>query len=226
MNTLTQYVVALTLTAISTGAIAIFVYFRDKGKKLNQRFTLYFLSIAWWSIGEAFAISAPTNAKGLLLWRINQIGVIFIPIFFVHFVFTLLEIKGKKYKLIPISYFIGGIFLVLDSTSLFVLEVVPKFSFNYFINPGRFYYLFIACWAAWVCYGLFELLRAHLVSSGAKRTQLKYFAWSMLFAYIGGAPNFLPTFGIEIPILMPFGTYVIPIHALITAYAIIKYRLM
>lgn len=48
----------------------------------------------------------------------------------------------------------------------------------------------------------------------------------MLVAYVGGAPNFFPTFDIEIPYLMPFGTYAIPIYALATTYAIVRYRLM
>jgi len=48
----------------------------------------------------------------------------------------------------------------------------------------------------------------------------------MFVAYLGGIPNFLPTFNIEIPYVMPFGTYAIPLYALATAYAIVRYRLM
>ena len=75
-------------------------------------------------------------------------------------------------------------------------------------------------------YGLFEFFRGYFKSTGSKRNQLKYFCWSMLVAYCGGVLNFLPTFNIEIPILMPFGTYAIAIYAGFTAYAMLRYQLM
>jgi signal transduction histidine kinase len=75
-------------------------------------------------------------------------------------------------------------------------------------------------------YGLAELFHLYIRADSAKRNQLSYFSISMLVAYIGGVPNFLPTFNIEIPLLMPFGTYAIPVYALFTAYAIVAYRLM
>ena len=55
---------------------------------------------------------------------------------------------------------------------------------------------------------------------------MKYFCWSLLFSYIGGVPNFLPVFDIEIPILMPYGTYAITIYAIVATYAIVRHRLL
>jgi len=221
---LMQYFTALMVTGIVHFGLALVVFSKGFKKRLNQTYALYSISIAIWSIFEAFGITRHNEAFALWLWRLNHIGVIFIPIFFVHFVYILLDIQ--KRKLIPLSYGLGLMFLILNATPLLILEVVPKFSFRYFINPGHTYYAFFSLWVGWAVYGLIELFREFFRTSGHRRNQMKYFCWSMLAAYIGGVLNFFPTFNIEIPIVMPYGTYAIPLYAVFTAYAILKYRLM
>jgi len=162
----------------------------------------------------------------LFLWRINHIGVIFIPIFLTHFTFLFLGIQDKRKTLIPISYTIGLAFLALNATPLLILNVTPKFSFRYFINPGVLYYPFIGLWVGWAFYGNTMLLKEYFRTTGYRKQQMKYFCWAILFSYIGGVPNFLPTFNIEIPWIMPYGTYAIPFYALVAAYSIIRYRLI
>lgn len=223
---LNQYFIALLTTGIINAGLGIFLILKGFNKRLNQLLALYSLSLCIWSIFEAFGITRYNESLALVLWRINHTGVIFIPIFLTHFVFLLLDIKGKRAKLIPISYVIGCILLVLDATPLLILEVVPKFSFRYFINPGHLYYVFFWSWIAWAIYGNFELFKEYFRSSGYRRNQMKYFCWPLLFSYLGGVPNFFPTFNIEIPVLMPYGTYAIPVYAIFATYAIIRYKLI
>jgi len=223
---LEQYFIALLTTGVIFVGLTIFVILNGFNKRLNQLLALYSLSLAVWSIFEALAITCHSESLALLLWRISHVGVIFIPIFLTHFVFRFLDIKGKRNKLIPISYAIAFIFVILNAISLLVLEIVPKFSFRYFINPSRFYYVFFWLWIAWAIYGNAELFREYFRTSGHRKTQMKYFCWSLLFSYLGGVPNFLPVFNIEIPVLMPYGTYAIPVFAFFTTYAIIRHQLM
>lgn len=226
MEILTHYFIALLVTGVTHLLLAAFVLFKGIKNRINQTYALYSASISIWAIFEAFGITASDRTIALFLWRLNHVGVIFITIGFVHFVFSVSSISGKKKKLIPISYAIAFIFVILNCTDLLISEVVPKFSFRYFINPGLIYYVFFTLWVSWAVYGLIELFRTYSKSSGIRRNQMQYFCWSMLIAYIGGIPNFFPTFNIEIPVLMPFGTYAIPIYAFFTVYAIIKYHLM
>lgn len=223
---LNQYFYALLITGIVHLSLALFVLFKGIKQRINQTYALYSAGIAIWAIFEAYGITAQERSLALLLWRINHMGVIFIPIGFVHFVYCAVNVNSSKRKFIPISYIAAFIFVGLNCTKLLILEVVPKFSFRWFINPGNFYYLFFTIWCCWILYGLFELFKGYFKSTGIGRNQLKYFCWSMLVAYAGGVPNFFPTFNIEIPIIMPFGTYAIAIYAGFTAYAMLKYRLM
>jgi len=225
---LKHYFLALVATAATHFVLAIFVYLKGPRKLTNVTYASYSLAIAWWSSLEAFAITSSSAAAALFLWRFNHVGVIFIPIFFVHFVVSLLNEpeRRRKRRVVLLSYLMGACFLALDATGLLIPGVVPKFSFHHFINPGPAYLVFFCVWVGWAVYGLTLLFKIYAKSRGVRRNQLRYFCWSMLVAYIGGAPNFLPTFNIEIPVLMPFGTYAIPAYAFMTTYAVVRYRLM
>jgi len=96
MSSLNQYVIALSVTSATIFILSAFVYLKGRNKKINQTFALYSLSTAIWSGCEAYAISTTSQANALLWWRINHIGVIFIPVFFVHFVFSLLGFNEQK----------------------------------------------------------------------------------------------------------------------------------
>ncbi|MBI4356087.1 MAG: GAF domain-containing protein [Candidatus Omnitrophica bacterium] len=223
-----QYVISLAVTSLTHFLLAIFVYANGKRRLTNITYALYSAAIAWWSALEAYSITVDNASSALLWWRINHIGVIFIPIFFVHFVVSLLEPHERRRKaaIVRTGYFWGLLSLALDSTPAFIKEVVPKFDFRFFINPGVVYPVFFMMWVAWALYGLVELFRIYRRSTGIKRNQLTYFCWSMLVAYIGGIPNFLPTFNVVIPVLMPYGTYAVALYAFMTTYAIVRHRLL
>ena len=223
-----HYAVALCVTATTHFILAIIIYARGPRRLTNITYALYSIAISWWSGFEAVGITRTDATTALFWWRFNHVGVIFITIFFVHFVISLLEPqqRDKRKPVIRGAYGFGLIALALDATPFLIREVVPKFSFRHFINPGPAYGVFFSLWILLAIYGLVELFRLYASSTGAKRNQLTYFYWSMFIAYLGGVPNFFPTFNIEIPYLMPFGTYAIPLYALATAYAIVRYRLM
>jgi len=220
-----QYFIALLITGIINLVLCFLVISRGFKRRINQIFALYSLSLAVWSIFEAFGITRIDESIALLLWRINHVGVIFIPVFLTHFIFLFLHVEGKKRKFIPIYYVVAFLFLLLNTTPLLILNVVPKFSFRYFINPGYLYYPFFALWIFGAIYGNIELLKEYFRTTGYRKQQMKYFCWALLLSYIGGVPNFLPTFNIEIPGIMPYGTYAIPLYAMVAAYSIIRYHL-
>lgn len=226
MNLLPHYITSLLLTSIIFFSMGTFVLWKNTKRLVNITFFLHFISVAIWSFFEALSIYVPDHNTALLLWRINHVGVIFIPIFFLHFVFSLLNIKETKRKVLFIAYILGFIFLILDATNLLIADAVPKFSFRHFQEPGIIYPIFFFLWIVAVVYGHYELFKAYSNSTGARRNELKYHFWGVLLGYVGGAPNFLPSFHIEIYPINPFGTYGIILYATILTYAIAKYRLM
>ena len=153
MNLLSQYFIALLTTGITHLLLGSFVFLKGYNRRINQTYALYSISIAVWAIFEGFGIVSNNQANALLLWRINHMGVIFIPVTFVHFIFSLTGIAQEKRKLISTSYLVALFFVSLNTTNLLIADVVPKFSFRYFISPGQFYYIFFGTWVSWACYG-------------------------------------------------------------------------
>jgi signal transduction histidine kinase len=228
VNVLTHYVVSLSITAFTFFFLAIFVYFKNRKKVLNQTFAFWALTVTIWSFGESRLIVAPDDLTALFLARLIYAGVIFIAPTFVHFVYVFLGITGKKRRLVLRSlYLFSFISLIFNNfTNLLTLSPVAKFSFNYYWEGGiLFLYHFIIWWLV-VIYGLFELFKAYSSSTAAKRNQIKYVFLGALIGYSGGAGNFLPVFNIEIYPYNPLGTYGTPLFPIMVTYAIFAYRLM
>ena len=223
---LRQYVIMFVVTAIVHGAIAAYVYLKDPRKLTNVTYALFAVSVCWWTACEAAAIVTDAP-RALWLWQLCHVGVIAIPIFFMHFVVSLLgpEAQRRKRPLLGWSYVIGCCFLLLIRTPLFMPDAVPKFSFRSFINPGPLYPWFLLSWVWLATYGLFVLYRSGAGASGLKRSQVTYVYIALLAAYLGGVPNFAPVFNIEIPGLMPFGNFALAVYAFVAAHAILQSRL-
>jgi len=109
---LRQYFIALLATGIINFSLAVFVISKGFNRRTNQIFALYSLSLAVWSTFEAFGITRTDESLALLLWRINHVGVIFIPIFLTHFIFLFLEVKDKRKILIHLALFALQLFAV------------------------------------------------------------------------------------------------------------------
>lgn len=226
---LSQYVAAFVITALTHVTLAIVVYLKGPRRLTHITYAIYAVAVAWWSAFETAAIVTADPVRALILWRCCIGAVIFIPIIFVHFIITLHEPEERatKLRLIRTTYLIGLGFLLLNFTPLFIAGAGPKLSFKSFMKPGLFYPWFLTLWIGWASYGVFVLLpRLYRRSVGLKRIQLNYLCFAWLMTYVGGVPNFLPLFNIEIPVLMPYGTFAVPLGAMVTAYAIARYRLL
>jgi signal transduction histidine kinase len=223
-----NFVVSLWLTAIVTLAMGIFVLIRNPKNTVNKTFAFYSFAIAWWSFCQIWLIACDKKLTALIWTRIEQVGVFFIPTFFVHFVISLLNIKNKR-RFLVVSYSLSIIFAFLCATPLMIADAIPKETVKYvkyFATAGFAYHFAILFFVIIILHGLTWLYKEYKSSLGAKKNQLKYLFWSSLIGYVGGATNFLLVYGISIPFLNPFGTYALPLYISVVAYAILKYRLM
>ena len=226
MNPTLNYFIASLLTAAVSFILAVFVLSRNPKSKLHRTFFFYTFSIFAWSLPFAFMAYAPTERVGLLLGRVFNLGVSFIGVCFMHFVLILLNVgERKRQRIVKPHYIIAVIFTILIPTKLMIAGVAPKFGLNYFINPGPLYYVYVLWWVSCVMYGMFRLFLGYKNSTGARQNQLKYLFFGSFIGYVLGPANFLLVFDIKYP-FYPFGSYGVPIYAVITAYAILKYRLM
>lgn len=223
-----NFVVSLWLTVIAALAMGIFVFIRNPKNIINKTFAFYSFAITWWSFCQIWLIACDKKLTALIWTRIEQVGVFFIPTFFVHFVISLLNIKNKR-RFLRASYSLSVMFAVLCATPLMMADAIPKEKIayvKYFATAGFAYHFAILFFVIQILHGLSWLYKGYKFFSGAKKNQLKYLFGSSLVGYVGGAANFLLVYGISIPLLNPFGTYALPFYIVVVAYAIVRFQLM
>lgn len=227
MNLQLHYVISLITTGLILFTLAIFVYCRNKNNVINRTYTTYTLSAFLWSFSEGLLIIAPNKSVAIFWNRLCNVGIFFIATTFLHFIFSILNIDSKKRrKFLLCAYFYSFITIPLLFTKIFLPDPVPKYSLNYFIEPGPIYPFFVFIWFGIVSYGLILISKACASSQGMRRNQLKYLFWGTLIGYIGGSGNYFLTFDMEVYPLNPFGTYGVVIYAIMVTYAIVAYHLM
>ena len=148
-------VASLLLAIICFFIILLLAFFR---KSKLQKYWLYFnISNGLWCLG-AFLISQikGDEAQALQLWRMVEISVAFIAIFFLHVTAILCSLNIRV--LLAFAYIQGIVFSLLSLTSdLFFPNV--KFVFNsfYYANAGILFYLFFLIWISLVMYAQVQL---------------------------------------------------------------------
>src|SRR3972149_2026214 len=172
MNTLLiNFVVALYVTAFTTFILGLFVYFYNRKNNLNKIFALYSISIAWSSFCQIGLISSPDKSVALTWGRVEQIGVFFIPTFFIHSVNLLLQKPFRKAILIS-TYTLSCLFALASLTPYMIADVSPKFFVRHFAIPGPLYPFAVLFFTLSVAYGLYELYNTYSRSIGIKRNQM------------------------------------------------------
>ncbi|MDD2732292.1 MAG: histidine kinase N-terminal 7TM domain-containing protein, partial [Candidatus Pacebacteria bacterium] len=206
---------------IPSVVVGIFTLLKGRNK-IHLIWTAFSFSIAIWGFGIYKIATTLDKNNAIFWWRIAEIGVIFIPIFLVHFVISFLELKRKVF--LTLFYILTAIFLYLNiSTDYFINELYFAFNQFYYILATPIYTAFICVFIASVIYILFELGKAYKKNTGIIRNQIKYLILAFLIGFSGGLTSYPPVYRINI---YPVWNAAIFISALMVAYAILRYRLM
>ena len=215
--------VSSILISVSCLLIGIFVIIKDRKALVNRTWFLLCLSTAIWALGYAEVQLSPDKFTALFWGRyFLYSGAIFIPVFYLHFILSFLNVK--RTKLLLASYIFAVILLYLDITTPFLIkDIVPKLQFKYYADPGSLYFLFLLFFASCIFYSFWLMLSYYNKVSVYKRNQLKYILFASVIGFGGGATNYPLIYNIPI---FPFGQLLVFFYPLIITYAILKYRLM
>ena len=213
------------ITALLSILLGTIVYFKNRERRLNQTWCLLSICVAIWSFFYGIMVTTSNQTLALFSARILNYGAIFIPIFYLHFIFCLLSQEKCRKTFINTAYILA-IFLLAVTVSFpkyFVPSVSPKFSFRYYTNPGFLFYIYMAFWMFYVTYPFIILCTSIKKHSGLIQNQLKYVMIASIMGFTAGATTFLGVYSDKI---YPFGMPFIFLYLLVITYAIVKYRLM
>jgi signal transduction histidine kinase len=151
-----------------------------------------------------------------------MVGAIFIPVTYFHFCLRFLGLENKKQLLLKIGYLLSFIFLLADTTPLFVKDVSPKLVFPFWPNPGILFHPFLVIFFVYVVYSVLLLIKAFKKAEGILRQQIKYILTGTILSFLGGSTNYFLWY--DIPIL-PIGNAIAVIFVILLVYAIFKHHL-
>ncbi len=220
---LNYYTISLFIGGFTALLSGIVVFLHNREKLENIAWFFLNISSSIWSFGY-FAMIVTLNKN--IAWISNtvlHIAAILIPIFYFLFILNLTK-SFKKYRIFfYIISFIGFIFLILTPTSYFIIDVIPKFIFNYTPDAGPLYFYFMIYFFAVMIYSLIVLfINIKKNINIQERRRLKYVFLFTILGFIGGGSVFFLTFNINIP---PYFIILFAIYPVVTAYAIVKHNL-
>ena len=210
------------LTAVTSFGLAIFVLVYNLKNWLNRVWFLFAAAVAWWGVGVYYIARILTPDEAFFWWKAAHVGVILIPVFFVHFMHLFLDVQNRTP--VYLAYIFGAAFLLANTTSFFISNVRLVFnSFYYDSPPGILYVPFVIFFAACIIYCLLLLYRKYIAESDmVRRRQILYFLIATIVGFGGGGTSFLPVFGIDV---YPILNFAIPLYTIILSVAVLRYQL-
>ena len=210
------------IIGISGAAEALIMFIKGNARK-HYLWGVLCLAVMVWGFGayKIGRLSSPADA--IFWWRMAYIGVIFIPVFLIHFTYEFLGLK-RKWDLMA-YYGLGIFFSVINLIDGLFIKNVRLFygEFYYLSEPTIFYHIFVALFFASVVGSLFLISRKYFSSNGIQRIQIRYIFLALFVGFGGGSFSFLPVYNVNI---YPFLNVLISLGILIVAYAVLRYRLM
>jgi signal transduction histidine kinase len=218
------YAISALINALTSLFLGSLVFIKNKKNTTNSAFVLLSLAVFTWSLFYVFWQTATDYKTALLYTRLLSIGSSFIPIFYLHWVLSFLEIKNKKsFLILFFGYILTLFFLTFSFSSFFIKDVEKTMFFQFWPKAGPLYTAYILSYVFWVGYGLKKLYENYITSAGIKRHQIRFVIIGTIIGFLGGATNFFLWY--DIPIL-PFGNIVVSLYVFMLFYAMVKYRLM
>jgi len=222
MGKLNPFAISGILLSLSCLFLVIINIFLGR-KKIHFLWALFNLAVGIWGFGVYKIATTLDPHTAWIWWKINHIGVIWMPVFIFHTVTLLCNIQRKKFLLF--LYFQGIFFSLFNifSNTLFFRDVRFVFDSFYYVTLGLLYHPFFVIWLYTVIYTHFLVYLSYRNSKGLARYRYLYFLIGTLLGFLGGIANFLPGYRIDV---YPYGNFTIPLYGAIITYAIIKYHLM
>lgn len=204
--------------------LGMFIYFKQKHSPITLSISfLAFVSFIWLFF-YSISYSVSVKETAFLLQKIGYTGIILIPVMWLSFIFSFMNVKFYK-RIITIYSLLSFIFVISLWTTDYFVSGVYKYFWGYYPKAGILHPFYLLLILVTVSVGVYLLLKNWY--GVRKETSLyKYRIQHILFGFIIYAfaiIDFVPNYGIEI---YPFGWVCVVFFVAIIIYAILKYQLM
>ncbi len=220
------YIWSVLITGLlfsSFGVVAVFKNVKDRSAKF---FGLLSLGFALWSYPWFFLLLTKSGEveRALFFARLLNLGATIIPVFFLHWVSTIVSSSRISRRLLILCYVVSGIFILISFSELYIPAVEPILFFNFWPVAGPLYTLFLVIgYLGFVAYAVYVLIDEFRNSIGYKKYQLGFVIAGSVSGFLGGATNFPLMYGY---LVQPFGIIATMSTPFLLGYAALNYNLM
>lgn len=213
----------INLAAGMAGILLVTV--KNKNWKDENKFFIGFcLATMIWSFGYLNWQLASEYSSALFWIRASKIGVILIPILYLHWILNLtIEKTINKKEILKFGYALTLFFLLFSFSPLFIKDVKPVYQFAFWPQPGFLYHFYIIfSYLGLVGYGLIKLFKEYRECKGypVRLMKIRLIILGTIIGFGGGATNFFLFYNIPIA---PYLNILASAGILLMSLAIRKY---
>ena len=193
------YTLSAIFTAVGGVLIGTFVYLKNSKSPVNRSYALFLWDVAAWSVA-LFLCQVAGSREAALFWnRTLHVFSCLIPITFFRYVLIYLGQYEKKRMIWVISAVYQFVIVILNIfTPWLVKDMVPKWYFHLWPEPGFLYPFFLLLFTFVFNYSFFLLFMQYRKSSGHERVQLRYILLGIMLAVTGGSSNFFLFYNFQV----------------------------
>lgn len=222
------YQVSLGLVVLLNLFLGIFVLTRNIKARANRIFCLFSSTIAIRGVGMLGLSLVPEGHREIALWcvPILHLGLFFAPSIFFHFVLALTGDNGRfNRRVCKTGYFLSLFFLLTDRLGFLPVTAGVTFVFgSYRVAGGPAAIFFSLFLFLLLSYGTYLLYRAYkAATSPLEKNRYRYLFSGMVVALLFVITNVMRVIGVTVYPLAHLGILFLNT---MTAYAIVRYRLM
>jgi len=219
------YALSALINAITSLSLGSFLFLKNKRGRTSNTFILLSLAVFIWSFFYFLWQISKSYDMALLFVRLLSIGSTMVPIFYLHWILSFLEIKDKKSNIVlSFGYIITLIFISFSFSDFFIKGLEKTLMFDFWPKAGWLYSIYLATsYLGLIGYGLNKLIQEYHKTTGIKLYQIKYIIFGTIIGFLGGATNFFLWYDINI---LPLGNIIVSLYVFILFYAMVRYRLM
>jgi len=210
-----------TVTALCLG---IFILIKSYQIKTNRFFAYFCFSISIWSLFYYLWLSTTHNiVMAEFYLRTLMLPVLVMPATLFDFITSFLKINIPSW-IRTFNYLFATCMALFVYTPLFAYDMHPIMNGFLWLKAGPLYHLFLFHFWLLISYGMWQLWTSYknIQEKSLKKQTLLIFS-GLLITFSGGAANYLPWYGFNVP---PVTNITVPGYVILITYAILKYQLL
>ena len=220
------YILGTIISGLSSAFFGCLVFFYNRNKT-GLIFLLFSFAFSLWTLPYAVWLSQPDAIDALFWSRVLNFGAVLIPIFYIHWIVSILNVESKHKKLLMVGYIATALYAAFSFSPLFINKVVPIAGFPFWPQANILYAAFLfTLLLPFFIYGIFLVGRAYFSAKTDPilKAQSKFIFIGSIMSTIGGVANFPLMFGI--PFIAPQLTLLTIFHPMFWAYGSMKYKIL